>query len=256
MILVDIGNTNINFAWGDKAKLRKFKALPTLKAKRSSLKRIIGQYPDSDILVCSVVPGCDYLFGSFKNAFFAGHDLKIPIVCRYRKNQVGIDRLVCAWAAKKLYPCVRIVVDFGTAITVDFLSAGGTYEGGIILPGIGSTLRVLSNCALLPDKVKLRTRRGLIPRNTTDSIAKGLGCGFAAMLNGVIAQYQSQLSMRRDETVVITGGEAGFICKKLDFTYRIDGHLVLKGLNMLSKNFLASDHRFDVKKIQKNLDKA
>ena len=64
-----------------------------------------------------------------------------------------MDRLMGAYAAVRLFSQVRLILDFGTAITLDFVSTKKVYQGGIILPGIGSTQRVLSKCSLLPKKI-------------------------------------------------------------------------------------------------------
>ena len=68
-----------------------------------------------------------------------GNNLSVPIKNLYDKKNIGMDRLLGAWSATRLYPQTRLILDFGTAITLDFVSPKKVYQGGIILPGIGST---------------------------------------------------------------------------------------------------------------------
>jgi type III pantothenate kinase len=145
--------------------------------------------------------------------------------------------LVGAYAAKTLYPESRIIIDFGTAITFDFLSKRGDYQGGFILPGIGSTLRVLSSCALLPDKIILRKSKTLIPKDTRESINRGIAEGFSVMLNALVKKYKRILKLSAKDKVVITGGDAKFILPKIEFSYQYEPFLVIKGMVILAKKF-------------------
>ena len=138
MIAIDIGNTSIHFAWFKGLRLIKVKRLPRLSATKSKLLSLIGKRPQGSIVISSVVPQANTLFNStLKNIFWIGKTIQIPIRSRYNKKMIGSDRLVAAYAAKRLFPKPRLIVDFGTAITLDNLTSDGIYEGGLILPGIG-----------------------------------------------------------------------------------------------------------------------
>src|SRR6185503_4775114 len=112
-----------------------------------------------DFVICSVVP--KYLkigeseikrrYG--KSPVVIGRQISVPIKNNYRnKSQVGQDRLVGAYAAERLYGAPAIIVDFGTAITFDVVSAHGDYDGGIIVPGIRlSAESLFRKTALLPE---------------------------------------------------------------------------------------------------------
>ena len=156
MIVVDIGNTSIHWAKVEKGRIKEISRLNTtgltLNALRGALK------PDSGekIIISSVVPAVTKIFKKLNaNTIVVGKELKVPIKCLYDKKHIGMDRLVNAYAAQSLYPGTRLIIDFGTAVTFDFLSKNGTYEGGLILPGLGSSLQVLSSCALLPSTITL-----------------------------------------------------------------------------------------------------
>ena len=236
MILVDVGNTGLDFALVKKGKITKIKHLPAAQAKRGAIKKFLTPYSKQKILVCSVVPSITKIFKTLGyKTYIVGKDIKIPLKCLYNKKSVGMDRLVGAIAAKNIYPRARLIVDFGTAITFDFLSKQGDYLGGFILPGIGSTLGVLSSCALLPKKIKIKPTKKLIPQDTATSISKGMIEGFSSMVNGLIKKYKKILKLSPKETPIITGGDAATIAPYLNFSYIHDPKLVLKGLLFLAK---------------------
>lgn len=238
MIAIDIGNTSVNFAWFKKERVVKTFKISSIRLTAKAVRKVLSGCGTEKILVCSVVPKITDIFDKLKlNIFIVGRDIEVPIRCSYNKKQVGVDRLIAAYTAKKLFSDTRLIFDFGTAITLDFLSKTGAYEGGIILPGIGSTLRSLSQCALLPGEVKFKKTKVLIPKNTTDSINKGLEEGFSSMVNSLIKKYKQKLKVHLKNKVVITGGDVLPLMHKLDFAYRYEPLLVLRGLD-----FLAAQH--------------
>ncbi|UCD14922.1 MAG: type III pantothenate kinase [Candidatus Omnitrophota bacterium] len=248
MILVDIGNTNVHFAQGFDTKISKNKFTRTCEINKAKLKKILSSYRDDKVLACSVVPAITKLFkglkkSSAKKIYIAGEDFKVPIKSFYDKSSIGMDRLVCAFAAKTIYPHTRLVIDFGTAVTFDFISRKGDYEGGFILPGVGSTLRVLSSCALLPKQDIFKKERKpvskvKIPRNTPSSIKRGIEDGFSAMVNSLVAKYSRALGISAKETIVITGGDFSLIQPYLTFRYAFDPFLVIRGLLILGREYL------------------
>jgi type III pantothenate kinase len=238
MIVVDIGNTSVHVAWVRKNKIVKMAQINTLGVSGKTLNRVLSKYPDEKIFVCSVVPKITKIFKKLKRkVYVVGEDINVPVRCFYNKKKIGMDRLVGAFAVKKIYPHTRLIIDFGTAITFDFLSGRGDYQGGFILPGIGSTLKVLSSCALLPKKIKLKETARLIPRDTRESISKGIEEGFSAMINSLIEKYKKILKFS-SKNVVVTGGDAASILPKLKSTYIYEPFLIIKGLIILSNQSL------------------
>jgi len=231
MVAIDIGNTSLHLAWFEEGKIGESLKFPTHKITKSFIGKLLSKYSGENILVVSVVPAITEVFESLRGrVYIIGKDIKVPIRCFYNKKRVGMDRLVGAFAARELFPKTRLVLDFGTAITLDFLSRQGDYQGGIILPGIGSTLKALSGCALLPRHLEFKKTRKLIPQDTEESISKGLEEGFSLMLNSVVDKYRRQLKISSKEVTVVTGGEASIIKSKLNFPHKYEPLLVLKGL--------------------------
>jgi type III pantothenate kinase len=241
MIVVDVGNTSLHFYWVAKNKILRTKQISTQEANESTIFKLISAKAGEVIIVCSVVPDITEIFNRLKKKFskekifIAGEDLKVPIKCFYNKKHVGMDRIIAAYAAKSIYKEARIVIDFGTAITFDILSKNGDYEGGLILPGIGSTLKVLSSCALLPKTIKLKKIKVIIPRDTKESIHKGLEEGFFSMINHLVKKYKKILGLPSRNKIIITGGDARFILPDIKFRYAYEPFLVAKGLIRLDQ---------------------
>jgi len=237
MIAVDIGNTSIHISRFKKGRFGKAKKIPTVGVTKASLAKALGPKLNEKVIACSVVPKVTKIFKSLRMpVYMVGRDIRIPIVSLYDKKRIGMDRLVGAFAAGKFFPGVRLVLDFGTAITLDFLSKDHVYQGGIILPGLGSTLGVFSKCAMLPKQIKFKKIKKLIPTTTESSIAKGLLEGFSLMINSLVTKYKGKLKIAKNEKVIITGGEARVIMPGLDFPFKYEPLLVLKGLEILSRN--------------------
>lgn len=239
MILVDIGNTTVHFGIEESNRIKRTFTINSIEMDRAYLNAFLKKYPHRDLLICSVAPSKISLFASLKQkCYIVGKDILVPMRCYYRKKEIGQDRLVAAFAAHTLYPDTRIVIDFGTATTIDFLSRKGEYLGGLILPGIHLYLKTLRQCELLRTCFVLEKCSRGIPRTTAQSIAQGTYYGFSAMVNGLITRYKRILAKTQREKlgVVVTGGESVLLSKMLQFPYLYDPRLTLHGL-LLLKNY-------------------
>jgi type III pantothenate kinase len=148
--------------------------------------------------------------------------------------EVGADRLVNAVAAYERFHDTCVVVDFGTAITYDAVSAAGEYLGGIITPGAEISIDALYDRAAKLPKVELAEPRSLIGKSTVDAIRSGIVFGFAGQVEGIVRRLRAELG---DSTMVIaTGGLAGllvpFIRETIDV---VDDLLTLEGLRLISE---------------------
>jgi type III pantothenate kinase len=146
-------------------------------------------------------------------------------------QDVGADRIADAVAAYDLYGGPTIVIDFGTATTVEAISAAGEYLGGAIIPGIEISLDALFGRAAALRRVELVEPRKVIGKNTVEAIQSGSVYGFAAQVDGLCARFEQELG--QEATVVATGGLAGLIAP---LTERIDHHepwLTLYGLRII-----------------------
>ena len=146
--------------------------------------------------------------------------------------EVGADRIVNAVAAFEQYNKSCIVVDFGTAITFDCISAKGEYLGGAIMPGMSISLDALSNrTAKLPRVDISIPPQKAIGANTVDAIRSGLLFGYGAMVDGLIKKLSAEFT--ETPQVIATGGMAELISAYTESIQIVDPMLTLKGLSLL-----------------------
>ncbi len=241
LLTIDIGNTSISFGIFRGSRLIKTFRVGShnVGANNYSPLHMLTKKIDAAI-ICSVVPKLTPVIAKAikkitgVSSLVVGKDIKLPIKNNYKDpKQVGQDRLVDAIAAKELYGSPAIIVDSGTAITFDYISKKGDYEGGIIVPGIDLSLKALyENTALLPD-VKLKDDKGLtlIGRDTVNSIKSGLLHGFGSLADGVINRIKARYG--KNIKVIGTGGYIGFIKKYSALIDIIDEFLTLNGLRII-----------------------
>ncbi len=147
-------------------------------------------------------------------------------------REVGADRLVNAVAAYDRVKDSCVVVDFGTAITYDVVSAAGEYLGGIISPGAEISIDALYERAAKLPKVELAPPRALIGKSTVDAIRSGIMYGYAGQVEGIVRRLRGELgdSFR----VIATGGLARalvpFVRDSID---EVDDLLTLTGLRLI-----------------------
>jgi type III pantothenate kinase len=147
-------------------------------------------------------------------------------------REVGADRLVNAVAAYERVggPCV--VVDFGTAITYDVVSAAGEYLGGIITPGAEISIDALYERAAKLPKVELAEPRSLIGKSTVDAIRSGIVFGFAGQVDGIVGRLREELGP--ETHVLATGGLASALVPAVRQTIdQVDDLLTLTGLRLI-----------------------
>lgn len=191
-----------------------------------------------DVIVSSTVPKVVPEYVEMTERYLGeqclvvGPGLKTGMPIRIENpRELGADRLVDAVAAYDRLggPCV--VVDFGTAITFDAVSANGEYLGGIISPGVEISLNALTERAAKLPQVELTEPERLIGRTTLEAIQSGVIYGFAAQIDGIVDRMRDELG---DETQVIaTGGLSRHIvpfCESVELT---DDLLTLTGLRLI-----------------------
>jgi type III pantothenate kinase len=162
---------------------------------------------------------------------FVGEDTDTGLTILYENpREVGADRVVNSVAAFEKYAGPCVIVDLGTAITFDCISARAEYLGGIICPGIGiSTAALFARTARLP-KVDLRDPGKLIGTNTVGSIQSGLFWGYIALIDGLLEKLIAELGP--DTKTVATGGQARLIFESSKHLQHLDEDLTLEGLRI------------------------
>ncbi len=162
------------------------------------------------------------------------HNTPIPVKNCYETPQtLGIDRIAAAVGANNLFPDTSLlVIDAGTAITIDFVSEKGEYKGGNILPGIDMRFRALNEFTdRLPLLSKSETKnKNIIGQNTKEAIIKGVQEGLIFEIEGYIEYFRQK---KQDLKVLITGGDTFFFDKKLKNTIFAVDDLVINGLYII-----------------------
>lgn len=145
--------------------------------------------------------------------------------------ELGADLLCVSVAALNKYPLPNAVCDLGTASTITVLDKDGKMIGGIIYPGIRTSLMALVNNAALLPQISYEKPKHVVGRNTIDCMRSGLILGAASLLDGMLERVEEELGM--PVTAIATGGfSADIICNcKRDFI--LDENLVLDGLRIL-----------------------
>ena len=148
-------------------------------------------------------------------------------------SQVGSDRIVIAVAALAEYEAPLILMDLGTATTIEVVEPDNVYLGGVIFPGVMVSLDALTSRAAQLPGISLDKPKAVIGKNTVDCMRSGMMYGTAAMIDGIIERIEEELGHKA--TIVATGGLARFITPLCKREIILERDLLLKGLNIIYK---------------------
>lgn len=248
LLALDAGNTNVTIGVYQEAVLLHRWRLRTVREQTAdewgillrnlfALERLDLAAVDG-VIISSVVPPLNPSLALMaeryfhRAALFVTPETRTGLRIRYdQPSEVGADRIVNSVAAFHRYggPCV--VVDLGTAITFDAVSAEAEYLGGIICPGIGISIAGLfQNTARLP-LVNFEDPGKLIGTNTVGSMQSGLYYGVISMIDGILKRLLTELGVRVQ--TVATGGQAVLIEKGSQYIKHVDEDLTLDGLRLI-----------------------
>jgi type III pantothenate kinase len=209
----------------------------------------LDQKAIAGVMISSVVPPVNWTLAEMarvylgRKALFVEPGVKTGMaVLVDNPMEVGADRIVNGVAAFQKYGGPCIVVDFGTAITFDVISAKCEYLGGAIAPGIGIISEALfTRTARLP-RVEIKDPGKVIGTNTVTHMQAGLYYGSVDMVDGMLARVKAEL--KSDAVVVATGGQARLVAKGSKQIQHIDDFLTLTGLRLIwEKNQHHDGHR-------------
>ena len=250
LLAIDIGNTNIVIGCIQNDEIL-FKARIATDRTRTSdqygveIKNMLeafGVHKEdiSDCIISSVVPpvfnsvrtGVIKVIG--KQPMVVGPGLKTGLNIKVEvPGQVGSDRIVIAVAALAEYDAPLILMDLGTATTIEVVEPGNTYIGGVIFPGVKISLDALTSRAAQLPGISLDKPKQVIGKNTVDCMRSGMMYGTAAMIDGIVDRIEAELG--HSSTLVATGGMAQFITPLCRHSIILEKDLLLKGLNLIYK---------------------
>ena len=246
-LTIDIGNSFIMICAFKNEKILKYTKLDVFKFNESKFLEFIENfskiYPKLNILISSVVPNITktlaILLKSKKLRFFFARDLikysKLKINIK-NKKQIGDDRLINIIFARYLYEKSVIIIDFGTATTIDILDKKGFYDGGVITPGINLSLKSLQEGTAKLPLVKFKKINEVVGRNTSQAIQSGFYWGYISMIEGLVKKIE--IEKKTLFKIILTGGNAKYFKQCFSKVIKIDEFFNSKGLNYLINSYL------------------
>lgn len=233
--VIDIGNTSVKLYKTDEGQV-----VQTLKFDEKSLKTLSESKWNIDIVIVSVVPKkTEEIVGMIKKLV-----LNEPLILEPRHyrdlkskyldiDELGMDRLCNVAFAVRNFKKNVIVIDLGSAVTFEIINGRGEFEGGMILPGIRTQFKSLAKqTALLPDLVQ-QDNDLFIGRSTEECIRSGVQNGIAGICNDFVKEIANRFTSKVQ--VILSGGDAEFIAKLVDFDYKIEKNTVPLGACIISR---------------------
>jgi len=252
ILAIDVGNTHIEVGlYREREYLTSWRITTGVNRTEDELMSFLHQflviknYPVSEvkaIAIASVVPRINQILEKLCEKYFQieplfiDHTLNIGITIDYSPPaSVGADRICNAIAAYEKYGGPNIIVDFGTATTLDVVDKAGVYLGGIIAPGLETTAWGLHERASKLPQISLEFPGRSIGKSTEESMQSGIMLGTVKMIDGLIELVQEELQARAN--IIATGGLAKIISPRSKYIQYIEPTLVLDGIvNIYFKN--------------------
>jgi type III pantothenate kinase len=252
LLAIDVGNTNIVLGVFDDGALVQSWRLQTLRERTSDELGLLvdGLFAHTGIdrsrvrgiVIGSVVPPLTGTTRSMVERYFGVPSLTIdpagntgmPILYE-NPSEVGADRIVNGIAAYERFGRGAnhplIVVDFGTATTLDAITRQGEYLGGAICPGVQISADALFQRAARLPRIDVRKPPRVVGRTTVGAMESGLFYGYVGMVEGLVRRMNDELS--GDALCVATGGLASVIAPEIPAIQHVDADLTLHGLRIV-----------------------
>ena len=251
LLAIDVGNSNTSVGLFDKNKSLRFLASLDTDSRKTADQISIDlmnlftlyhfNYTDvTGAILCSVVPPLNFMMEKAltrllgKPPMVVGPGLKTGLNIHVDvPSQVGSDRIVIAVAALAEYKAPLLLMDLGTATTIEAVEPDNVYLGGVIIPGVRVSLDALTSRAAQLPGISLDQPKQVIGKNTVDCMRSGMMYGTAAMIDGLVDRMEEELGHRC--TLIATGGLAQFITPLCKREIILEKDLLLKGLNIIYK---------------------
>ena len=245
MLAIDVGNTHITNALFDGGMIKKIARVPTAQCMSDGAFFCSLALPEdgisSEIVLSSVRKDVtaiitDECAQKFQvEPFIVDGHVEMGITNLYKTRQtLGTDRLVNASAGYHLYGkglCPLVVIDMGTATTIDYVTQAGEFLGGAIAPGLVSAYEGLISLAPELPRVDISQVHTLIGQTTNECMRSGVIVSHAAMVKEMAAMMAREKGT--NPRVVITGGLSAVVKNNLPQDWIVDGPLTLKGLAII-----------------------
>ncbi len=255
LIAVSVGNTNTHVGRFEAEKIAARLTLPGADAPAiaDAIAALAGEFEADGrrraVVIATVNPQAssriehalkDRLGGAGWGVYLVGRDLDVPMQGRLDPEAMtGQDRVLAALAAFETMKQACVVVDAGTAITVDFVDGEGVFQGGAIAPGVRMSLRALhQHTAALPDLEFATPDPGIVfGRNTAQAMANGVYYGARGLVRMLVERYAEAYDAY--PPVIATGGDAHALFDDDELVDRVVDDLVLRGIALACRKALA-----------------
>ena len=236
-LLVDVSNSFTKLAFASRARVGRAMRISTAELSTRRLDQILRKGGARTIVVCSVVPKKNR-----KIEQAAGNRRIIWLTPKVRLNvridypnprSIGPDRLANAVAVTELYGSPAIVIDFGTAVTFDIVSADRGYIGGVIAPGLEAMTNFLYDRTALLPRISLREPRRAVGKSTYQAMLAGAIFGYRGLVREILGRIVREQFPKTRLHVVATGGYAKLIARQLPEVEAVHENLTLEGLRLV-----------------------
>jgi type III pantothenate kinase len=248
LLAIDIGNSSTKFGVYDQEILSRRLTIPTIRGKRAA--EIHASLQDeltsrfSAIVVSSVVPELNDAVRELGETYFhqtpvfVDNSLDFGLEIKYfPPENLGVDRLVAAFAATEKYGAPVIVCDFGTATTIDAVNSRREYLGGIITPGINTLSEALFIKTSKLPRVAIRKPATVIGNSTAHAIESGIFYGYIGLTEGILRRMADELGEPPPQ-IIATGGFANLIAESCPLIETVDENLMLDGLRLIYEKII------------------
>jgi type III pantothenate kinase len=242
-LLIDNSNTRTKFALGDAETLLPWRAtIATAELTAAKLQAVLAGVKFDAVMICSVVPDTAKIFAAtFSGDYplhFLTHESPLGMAIDYpNPAQIGADRLANAAGVLTRHRVPAIIIDFGTAVTFDVISAAPAYCGGVIAPGLGAMSGYLSRKTALLPEIELEEPPSAIGKSTVHAMQAGAVIGYRGLVREIIAAIASELG--GSPAIIATGGDAALIARGVATIQGVDLDITLDGLRQVAARVFA-----------------
>lgn len=242
LLIIDRGNTRTKlaaFSGKELVCVRSYEELTDVE-----LSQFITQHPATAAIISSTGEDVtDLLHGlktyGIKRIVNLDHTTPIPIKSSYQTPEtLGTDRLAAAIGAADLIPNKDLLIfDFGTAITVDFLSADGEFKGGNISPGLAMRFAALHRFTKRLPLIEA----GNWPKSSNSFAVSTHEAIYRGVINGICHEIEGYITENPEKTIFFTGGDALFFEKQIKKPIFADSEATLRGLRVILENLCSNE---------------
>ncbi|WP_136669366.1 type III pantothenate kinase [Flavobacterium sp. H122] len=243
ILTVDVGNTQIKSAVFEYDRLLE-KDIFLLSELENSVEKILKKFEKISVLVVASVGklenGALNIFADRVKIYIIDREKPFPFNNKYATpDTLGIDRMVLTAGAVLQYPDKnRLIIDAGTCVTYDFTDSNNVYHGGAISPGLRLRYEAMHNYTAKLPMLTIEEPEHVVGNSTEQSMHSGVINGLTFEIDGYIDALKSQ---KENFIIILTGGDANFLAKRLKNTIFANSNFLLESLNLLYQYQIKND---------------